>query len=149
MVNLNGFNASEVDPAVPFEAIPAGKYEVMIVASEEKPTKKRDGTYIELELEVVSGEYKGRKIWDRLNVDNPSDDAIRFAKATLSSICRAVNVLKPMDSTDLHNIPLIAQVKCRKMQDSDDLTNEVKGYFPKDQKASTVQQKMKEAPWAK
>ena len=60
MSNLNGFNANEVDPALDFEPIPAGKYLAIISASEMKPTKPCDGSYLELQFHVIEGEYKGR-----------------------------------------------------------------------------------------
>ena len=48
MVQIN-FDASKVDPSVPFEAVPSDKYLVEITKSEVKPTKSGDGTYLEFE----------------------------------------------------------------------------------------------------
>ena len=128
MANLQGFNAQEVEPFEGFEALPEGKYLVAIVESEMEPTKAGDGVYLKLIFEVLEGEYKGRKVWDRLNLDNPSEEAVRIAKAKLSAICRAVGVMTPKDSCELHNLPLHISVKCKKRDDNDDMTNEVKKY---------------------
>ena len=130
MSTLN-FNAAEVEPSTGFDAIPAGKYQVIINESEMKPTKTGNGQYLWLEFEVISGEYKGRKLWTRLNLENPNIDAVRMARADLSAICRAVNVLNPQDSVELHNLPLTVTVRCRKNQD-DELVNEIKGYGPRE-----------------
>ena len=46
MANLNGFNANEVEPNSSFEPIPAGKYLAAITASETKPTKSGNGSYL-------------------------------------------------------------------------------------------------------
>jgi hypothetical protein len=46
----------------------------------------------------------------------------------LSAICRAVGVLTPKDSCELHNIPLVITVKLKKREDTGDLQNEVRGY---------------------
>lgn len=131
MANLNGFDANEVDPNVPFETLPAGDYVVHMVASETKPTKNGKGSYLECVLEVIEGEKKGAKLWDRLNLVNPNPDAVKIAKGTLSAICRAVNVMKPKDSCELHNLPMVASVKVKKREDNGEPTNEIKGYKKK------------------
>ena len=51
---------------------------------------------------------------------------MQIAKAELSAICRAVGVLAPNDSTDLHDLPLVIHVKCKKWPDTGDISNEVK-----------------------
>ena len=141
MSTLN-FNAADVEPSTGFDAIPAGKYQVIINESEMKPTKTGNGQYLWIEFEVISGEYKGRKLWTRLNLENPNPDAVRMARADLSAICRAVNVLNPHDSVELHNLPLTVTVRCRKNQD-DELVNEIKGYGPRE---NAVLQKPAGAP---
>lgn len=131
MANLAGFNADNVEPNTPREAIPAGKYEAVIVDSEMKTTKAGTGQYLEMIFEVISGEYVSRRVYARLNLHNPNQTAVNIAQAELSAICRAVNVRTPSDSSDLHNIPLMITVKCKKRNDSDDMTNEISGYEAK------------------
>jgi hypothetical protein len=126
MANLNGFDATQVDPRGTFEAIPAGWYLVAIVESESKPTKSGTGTYLSLTLEIIEGENKGRKLWDRLNLDNPNAQAVEISKATLSAICHAVGVLRPTASEELHNKPMLAKISVREYQG--EYQNEVKGY---------------------
>ncbi len=130
MSTLN-FNANEIEPSVGFEAIPAGKYQAVITDSEMKPTRTGNGQYLQLEFEIIDGNYKGRKLWSRLNLENPNADAVRMARADLSAICRAVNVLQPRDSVELHNLPLTITVRCRKNQD-DEIVNDIKGYGPRE-----------------
>ena len=131
MANLNGFDANQVDPSSPLDPIPSGKFLAAIVESEMKPTKSGDGAYLELMFEVLDGEYKGRKVWANLNLKNPSQTAVKIARAELSAICRAVGVMTPSDSTDLHNLPLVIKVKCKKRKDTGEITNEVKGFEKK------------------
>ena len=139
MANLNGFDANAVEPLGYFEPVPAGKYKAQITASEMKPTKQGDGSFLELEFTIVDGAYKGRKMWDRLNLNNPNAKAVEIAKRTLSSICRAVNVLRPADSVALHNIPLMITVKMKKREDNGEMTNEIKGYSKCDGGATASQ----------
>ena len=131
MADLNGFNANEVEPSASFEAIPAGKYLAVITESEMKPTKNGSGSYLQLTLTILEGEYKGRVVWARLNLVNPNQTAVKIAQSELSAVCRAVGVMTPKDSCELHNIPLLVTVKVKKRDDNGELTNEVKGYEPK------------------
>jgi len=124
-MRLDGFNAEEIQPDS-FDALPAGWYEVMIVESENKETKAGTGSYLQLTLEVVSGEHRGRKLWDRLNLDNPNSTAVEIAQKTLSAICRAVGVLRPQDSAELHDKLMLAKVISKKYEGED--RNEIKGY---------------------
>ncbi len=128
MADLRGFDANAVEPNESFEPIPAGEYLCVITRSEDKPTKAGTGSYLEFELEVIDGPYKGRKLWERLNLVNPSDIAVKIAQATLSAICRAVGVLQPKDSCELHDLPLLVKVRMEKRSDTDEQTNVVKGY---------------------
>jgi hypothetical protein len=41
-------------------------------------------------------------------------------------------VLAPNDSVELHNLPLVIHVRCKKRPDTGDITNEIKGYSKKD-----------------
>lgn len=128
MADLRGFDAEQVEPNDTFDPIPGGDYLCIITASAMKPTKAGDGRFLELELEVIDGDYKGRKLWDRLNVVNANETAVKIAKGTLSAICRAVGILQPKDSCELHDIPLVAKVRIEKRADTDEPSNVVRGY---------------------
>ncbi len=147
MANLNGFNANEVDPAVGFDPIPAGKYLAIITESEMKPTKAGTGQYLQLTFQIIEGPYKGRLVWARLNLDNPSEMAVKIARAELSAICRAVGVMAPKDSIELHNLPLTIKVGCKKRDDTGEITNEIKGYEAKQQAASPAVTTGSVPPW--
>jgi hypothetical protein len=127
MANLNGFNAHEVEPSADFEPLPAGKYVAVVTASEMKPTKNGNGSYLELTFQVIEGPHKGRLVWERLNLDNPNPLTVKIARSELSAICRAVGVMQPKDSVELHNLPLVISVK-QKTDADGEVRNEVKGY---------------------
>jgi Protein of unknown function (DUF669) len=135
MADLRGFDANQVEPTTEFEPVPAGKYPAVITESEMKPNKAGTGHYLQLTFEIIDGPCKGRRLWARLNLDNPNALAVQIARAELSAVCRAVGVLAPNDSVDLHNLPLVVHVKCRKRDDTGELTNEIKGYAKKESSA--------------
>lgn len=132
MANLGGtFDATQVEPNAPFEVIPAGDYTVQITASSMEQNKAGTGSYLKLELEIVDGQQAGRKIFDRLNLDNPNAQAVEIAQRTLSSICHAVGVLSVSDSEDLHMRPMIAKVKVEPRSDRPgEFSNSIGGYKP-------------------
>ena len=138
MADLRDFDAQTVEPNDSFDPIPNGDYLCIITTSEMKPTKASDGAYLELELQVIEGPYQGRKLWDRLNLNNANETTVKIAKGTLSAICRAVGVLQPKDSCELHDLPLVAKVACRKRDDTDELTNVIKSYKQRDAVATTT-----------
>ena len=140
MANLNGFNATEVEPTTSFEPLPAGKYLAAVTESEMKPTKSGSGSYLQLTFTILEGEYKNRVLWARLNLNNPNATAVKIARSELSAICHAVGVMQPRDSVDLHNLPLVITVKLKKRDDTGELTNEIKGYARKDAAGANGQQ---------
>ena len=114
MASLSGFNAAEVTPSEGFDVLPAGEYRVCIVESSMVRTKKDDGDLIKLTLQVLDGQYQNRKIFEQLNWNNPSAAAQTIGRGTLSAICRAVGILTPTDTAELHNRPMRAKVKVGK-----------------------------------
>ena len=139
------FDATTVDPLDSgFSPIPDGDYEVAIVKSQNKPTKSGTGSYLELQCQVVSGEYAKRVLWARLNLKNPSTAAVEMAKRELSSICHATGVLRPKCKEDLHNIPIIAHV-VQVADNRGEMKNEIKGWKAKDKVAAPAQTQTQEA----
>jgi hypothetical protein len=120
------FNASTITPAPSrsFEPLPAGEYEMMILDSAVKATKAGNGHYIELTMQVVSGTHSGRRLWERLNVDNPNKTAQDIAEQALAKLCLAVDVQDMEDTEELHDIPFIAVVEIdRKEPDRNRITD--------------------------
>ncbi len=129
MASLAGFDASAVDPQSAFEPIPAGKYLALISESEMKPTKTGSGQYLQFTFVILdNGPSSGRRLWARLNLQNSNRTAEDIAQRELSAICRAVDVLRPQDSADLHNIPLAIIVGMERNKETGELTNRIKGY---------------------
>lgn len=145
MANLNNFNANEVEPAS-FEPLPAGKYLACIVESEMRTTKKGGGQFLNLTFEVIDGQFKGRKVWSRLNLKNPNPQAEQIARGQLSAICRAVGVMQPRDSVELHNLPLVITVKVKNREDTGEPQNDVTSYAKKESAQGQPQQAATSTP---
>jgi len=126
------FNARTVEPNLPPAPVPTGEYTVMIVSTDEKPTKNGGGqTFYEIVMQIVDGEFKGRRVVDRLNCKNKNEQAREIAYATLSSICWVTGVIQLQNSSaELHGKPF--KVSVAKVPRDDDPTkegNEIRAYF--------------------
>ena len=133
MARLNeAFDATAVEPNKPFEPLPPGRYVVQIVNSEMRPTKDGMGQLLWLELDVLEGEYAGRKLFDRLNLINNNPTTVEIAQRTLSAICHAVGKMQVDDSEQLHLIPLIADVRVQPPKNGYDASNTFR-YMPLEQ----------------
>jgi hypothetical protein len=137
-------NTGDRDP------VPAGRYLAAIINSDMKPTKDGTGTFLELELEILEGEHKGRKVFDRLNLRNKNPQAEAIAQGTLSAICHAVNVMQVRDSAALHNKPMHVTVAVeQRKDDTTKLSNNVKKYEGRNVTAAPTQAPAGNAPWKK
>jgi hypothetical protein len=130
MATLN-FTTSSVTlserPATSYGPLPAGEYEMVITRSASKPTKAGTGSYLELEMQIASGEHSGRRHWERLNLDNPNSTAVRIAQEALAKLCLALGLEHVEDSEQLHDLPFIAVVGIDK---KDDQRNVIYDYAP-------------------
>lgn len=130
MAQIPFFNAAEVEPSTGFTPIPAGEY-LAVITEDEMKDSKSGGQYLKLTFEIIEGDYKGRKLWVNLNLVNSNPKAVEIARADLSAICRAVNVMQLQDTVQLYNLPLVISVKCKKNAETGEMQNEVKGYKAK------------------
>lgn len=128
MASLTGFDANTVEPMKAQSPLPAGSYKAAITASDQKQNAKQTGSYIALEFAVLDGEHKGRKLFANLNLNNPNKQAVEIARGELSAICRAIGVMTPNDTAELHNKPMWLDVKLEKRKDNGEMSNRIKGY---------------------
>jgi hypothetical protein len=156
------FDATSVEPTTAQELLPAGKYRAQIVESEMRVTKNGMGQFLWLMLDLLEGEYKGRKIFDQLNLVNPNPTTVEIAQRTLSAICHATGKMHVSDSEELHLIPMTIQVKIRPPKNGYGESNAV-AYLPPDRAAAAraakpasaapatpaAPPKMASAPWNK
>lgn len=93
-----------------FDLIPSGQYEAQIVESEIADTKRGDGKMLNLTLEITSGQFERRKLWDRVNIVNPSAEAQRIGQRRLADYCEATGAGAIQDSEQLHYKPMLVTV---------------------------------------
>lgn len=135
-----GFDTHSVEPQKDFDVIPPGDYPIEIEKSEMKPTKKVDangspvGHYLELTCKIlalpgnatgmVGQTAVGRKVWDRLNIDNPSQVAVEIALRSLAALGQALGLANITDTQQVVGGKCIACIKAK------DDNNEIRTYKP-------------------
>lgn len=127
MAHIN-FDASTVAPKSSFAPIPAGVYLAHITESDVVPLKSGKGTALKLTFEILDGQFKGRKIWENLNIQHTNPDTQRYAQQDLSAICHATGNIKLNETSALHFKPVKIKVSIRPASGGYDEGNAIKGY---------------------
>ena len=91
-----------------YSALPEGDYEMIVTKSDIKPTKAGNGHYLELEMQIIAGSFRGRRHWERLNLDNPRQQTVKIAQEQLARLCMAMGLDEIQDSEELHGRAFIA-----------------------------------------
>lgn len=112
-----------------FEPLPAGDYTLEIVESDYTANAKGNGMVLKLTTQVVDGEFANRKLFVNLNLEHENEKAQDIAQREFAALRRAVGVLNPNDSEELHFKAFVAKVGVEKRKDNGELTNRVKQYY--------------------
>lgn len=125
--NIGGLNLNveEESKGAGFAPLPPGEYTAMITKSEAKENKSGAGMHISATFQIVEGDYEGRLLFANWNVQNSNPTAEKIGRAELAACCRAVGVMNPQDSTELHDKPILITVGLDK---KDPTRNVIKGY---------------------
>jgi hypothetical protein len=122
------FDASQVAPQASTGPVPAGVYLAHITESDIRPLASGNGEGLKLTFEIIEGQYKGRRVWENLNIRHTNEDTQRISQSQLSALCHAVNVIKLMDTGSLHFKPVKINVTVREAQGQYKASNNIKGY---------------------
>jgi hypothetical protein len=127
MATLN-FKPSEVPEDEGFTIIPAGTYSAQIIQSEMKDTKQGNGKFLELRIQLLDAPYTGRLVFERLNLVNTNETAVKIAQRTLADICEACDIVELEDSEELHGIELMVKLVVEPAKGDWPESNKVKKY---------------------
>ena len=114
----SAFDPSTVEPQGDFPVVPPGKYPVLTGVAEVCATKKGTGHYIKLPMTILDGPCKSRKLFDNINIDNPSQECVEIGLRTLSALAQAIGLQAVTDTDQLSNQVVIAHVKVKDDQNS-------------------------------
>lgn len=112
------FTPATVEPQADIDVYAPGKYPVLIEAAEVKQTKAGNGHYIGLTLQILDGPHKGRKLFDNINIDNPSAQCVEIGMRVFSALGRALGLQAVTDTDQLLGGIVVAHVKAKDGQNN-------------------------------
>jgi len=110
-----------------FTAVPAGEYIAVITESDYVPNKAGTGMNLKLTYEIIDGEFKGSKLFENLSLEHEKHQTAVIAQQAFNSIKLACGVQAVQDSCQLHNIPMLLDVKYK---EGSDFPNSIKKHLP-------------------
>lgn len=113
-------NTENVEDGGGFEPLPKGKYVAVITETVQAESKAGD-PMLKVTLEVIEGQYTGRKIFDQFMLQHPNEKAQLIGLQRLKSIRLAVGKPNSVEEADLWDTPLEIGLK---VEESD-------GYAPR------------------
>lgn len=103
MSNL-GFSIDPNDPELEEQErgpIPPGRYKVVITSCTSEVNKKRTGKLLTMELALIDRPFRGRKLYDRLNISHENELAQRIGRSRLASYAKATKFVGLLTNTDV------------------------------------------------
>lgn len=86
-----------------YAELPNGIYKMEVEASDVAATKDGRGTILKTTNNVLEPEeFKGRKLFNNYNLENPNAQAQEIGQRQFASLCRAIGVNSVEDSEELH-----------------------------------------------
>lgn len=130
------FNARTVSPTENTVVIPSGWQNATVtdgVASATKGVKK--GVCLTIEFTILDGEHKGRKVWNRFNIENANEKAQEIGQRDLSALCHATGVMDVSNDKCFNGKNLQIKIGLDKADDAAkekgyEDKNNTKGYKP-------------------
>lgn len=116
------FNASQFDPQYGGGSqLPPGRYKGCITDTRREPTKGGNGDMLVMDVSVLEGPQKGNIQTDRLNLNNPSAQAVEIANKALAAYCAVIGIGGFNDTVELHNKPFQFEVRYQKGKSPEEL----------------------------
>ena len=127
------YDDSNINPAEIFEALPAGKYQACLTdCSDKTPCKNGSGYFLKMTFEILSGEFKGRKIFGRFNLWHSNTETQEIARRQIKALKVAVGLPAAVNPQDLYNLPLTLKIKIKPADGEYDASNEIAGFAAKE-----------------
>lgn len=120
----DGFDPSTA-PKSDFTPVPPGDYMLSIDSAEVKDTKNGDGKYIKIEHTIISEQYKGRKVFNNINIYNKSQQCVNIGLGMLANLWECINGQgKLKDTSQICNKTCMATIIVKEEN------NVIKKYLP-------------------
>jgi len=89
------FDPSAHEGTRDFETFPPGWYPAQIVENSVEHARNGNGMYLLAVFEILSGDHRGRKIYQNITLQNASQQAVEIGQRLLADIYTAVGITAP------------------------------------------------------
>ncbi len=119
-----------------FELLPIDcDYTAQIEKSEIKTTAAGNGEYIKNQWKILDAPnpaHIGRTVFQNINIQNPSEVAMKIGASDLKQITKALGISELQDTDELVGVPVIIKLKVQKGKDGYEDSNQIKKVTPID-----------------
>jgi hypothetical protein len=122
-------NPGDVEGAE-FDLIPVAWYPMEIEKAEIVETKAGNGSVIKMEVCILGDKFNGRKLFPRINLQNPSEQAVAIGMRTLAQIGLALNIASIASCDQLIGGRLLGKVKVEPARGDYEASNDVSAWKP-------------------
>jgi len=129
MADLGGYQANPAELEEDFGIVPEGTYIAVIEGSDYKPASTGQGMLLKFTYSIVEGQFKGRKVFENLNLKHSNAQTQAIAEKALNSICVACGILKIQDSSQLHGIPMKLDISVQPAKGEYSAQNRIKKHI--------------------
>lgn len=102
MASIGGSYNPDAEPSSGYTPLPAGEYQMEIVESEYVATAKGTGMVLKTKCQIVGGDFDQRPFYINYDLENDNPDAEKIGQREFARLRRAVGVLAPENSAELH-----------------------------------------------
>lgn len=121
-----------------FTPVPTAWYPGAVVEMEYKEKKDKPGEgYVQLVFEIDEGEFKGRQMFDNVNLWDTGEKIQQFVQRKVNTLCVATGQHQLTDLNQIMYKRMLAHIKLQDGREvKDENTGEVKKYEPRNQIAN-------------
>lgn len=88
------FDAQQHEPDTGLTPVPAGQYDLKITGASIEDTRTENCRCFKVEFTILSGDFAGRKLFNRYNLWHTSPQTVEIAHKQLSGLCHVIGVYK-------------------------------------------------------
>lgn len=129
MASIAGSYDENAEPSSGYTPLPVGEYQLEIVESDYVATQSGNGMILKCKAQVVGGDFDGRPFYINYNLENANETAQDIGQRDFAGLRRAVGVLAPQDTEELHFKAFGVKIGQRKRKDTGELENNIVKYL--------------------
>jgi hypothetical protein len=116
--------------------LPAGEYTCICESAEVQQTKAGTGQFLNCAFQIIEGQLKGRKFFERFTLENPNSDAVRIGHEQLTRLCKALGMSRLTATEQLLDKPVKVKLGVKQRKDTGEDQQVVKSYSAVAQQAA-------------